>query len=59
MLDEYGWTDPLERRAIRKLWRLMYSEEFKAREAKRKAAKKDRKSGRDDDSQRGFDDDEE
>lgn len=39
VLDEYGWTDPLERRAIRKLWRLMYSEESKAREAKRKAAK--------------------
>lgn len=39
VLDEYGWTDPFERRAIRKLWRLMYSEESKAREAKRKAAK--------------------
>lgn len=39
VLTEYGWTDPHERRAIRRLWRLMYSEESAAREAKRKAAK--------------------
>lgn len=38
VLDEYGWTDPEQRRAVRGLWRAMYGEEAKAREVKRKAA---------------------
>ncbi len=57
VLDEYGWTNPQERRAIRKLWRLMYSEEHADREAKRKAAKnKKKKPGREGSSDDGVED---
>jgi hypothetical protein len=45
VLDEYGWIEPSERHAIRRLWKAMYSEESKARDEKRKAAERDKPEG--------------
>ena len=38
VLDEFGWTEPSQRRLVRALWRSMAADEAQAREERRKAA---------------------
>lgn len=47
VLNEYGWTEPEERRLIRRFWRRMWDAEYDIREQKRER----KKQGTKDDSE--------